>query len=442
MNEQQLIDRLERLAEAEEHPDWDDVVQRAAPDAEPVARAVGRRRRRLVIATALVAALAACAALLPGRLGGDDRGGLVQGALAAVSQGSVLHMVLERPALAAGPQGLHPRGEIVDLATGAERPMMQRSELWYDPDRHLVHELMSVDGAVTFDWLQTPSGTRDNLGNRTHTAAPPGFDAGLGALLTGYRHALETGSATDAGPGKVDGRRVEWLRFPPPRGGGLAEEVAVDPDSYQAVAWRPGCLACSTTATVKFVTLEGIDPADADFDPPAPPGPRDPKLYAASYEEGDVAGASAFLGRRASWAGDAVGGSELGGVEFARPATFSSETRTKASLIATGLGLTLHYGTGSGPKFPAIPGRRAFTIAETADVGFDFHGFTMSELSIAGEPLTSGHGGVPPEGQIALSRWGDSWWVGQLRNNGLYVEIEAPSRALVLRVARALEPTP
>ena len=215
----------------------------------------------------------------------------------------------------------------------------------------------------------------------------------------------------------------------------------MDPGSYEAVALRFRCLACTARPSmVRIVTLEGTDPADANFDPPTPPGRRDPELYAGSYREGDVAGASAHLGRQAYWAGAAVDGNRLGGVEFARPATYSSTRRTKSSLIATGLGLAFHYGTGPGPRFSAIPGQRSVTIAETADVGFGFDGFNMSALSIAGEPLTSGYGGVPPQGQIALGSWGGGRWVGQLRKGGLYFEVEAPSRGLVLRAARALEP--
>lgn len=64
--------------------------------------------------------------------------------------------------------------------------------------------------------------------------------------------------------------------------------------------------------------------------------------------------------------------------------------------------------------------------------GFDFRPNEAEPLVRSGAP-------VPPEGSLELMRTGASW-SGQLRRDGVFVEISAPTRGLVLATARALEP--
>lgn len=58
---------------------------------------------------------------------------------------------------------------------------------------------------------------------------------------------------------------------------------------------------------------------------------------------------------------------------------------------------------------------------------------------MAGAPL-------PPEGRVAISRAGSvdgqPVWIAQLRKDGLFVEVSASSRELLLEAVRALRPVP
>jgi hypothetical protein len=369
----------------------------------------------------------------------------VDRALAAVSQGPVLHAVLELPTTETWvTPDSHPSLAVVDLATGHERPMMSELEIWYDPNRQSVRQVNSVDGTIQWESLQTPTGDKDNLGHSQPADGPPSIDPGLAAFFKGYRQALADGSAIDMGSGSVDGRDVEWLRFPATSEYDVAEEIAVDRSTYQAVALRAAvCPKCTAPRPIYSITsLEGISRARADFTAPMAHNPHPVALYGASYNSGEVNGATVYLGQQAYWAGEVVGGVAFSGVEYARAANYSTNAPTAASLIATGHGTTFYYGTPSEPRSRsgAAPVTPSVSIAETADVGFAFHGFNMEELSTTGDPLSIGRAALPPEGQMVLGNTG-GLWVGQMRKGQLYIEIESNSRALALDAARSLVPT-
>jgi hypothetical protein len=368
---------------------------------------------------------------------------VVAEALAAVSQGPVLHAVLQVPAAQtwAGPANEHPTLELLDLSTGRTQPVLSRMELWYDPARDLALQIDSVNGTVGWQLLQTPTGNFDDRGQEQGGRGPAQIDPGLAAFLKGYKQALADGTATDVGPDAIDGRSVEWLRFPPPTGGSGAEEIAVDRDTYEAVAMRAVCPSCTVTPpTYTITTLEGVARGAVDFARPNVVDPHPVKLYDATYDLGSASGATAFLGRQAYWAGESVDGLAFTGAEFGHPVNYSTDVPSADSVIAAGRGVTFYYGAPKPPTFSAAPGEPYLSIAETADRGFAFHGFNMEELSEDGRPLTVPRAAVPPDGQAILANVG--WWVAQLQTSGLYIEIEGTSRESVVSAARALTATP
>jgi hypothetical protein len=435
----ELRERVEALIDDDTEPDWPDVVARAG--------AVERRRldaRRIAGVVMLALLIAAVAALLPGRIGtGRRHVDVVAQALAAVSQGPVLHAVLQVPAGQTwfSPGHPQPTVDVLDLGSGQTRPVISQMELWYDPDRGLALQVDSVDGTVAWQSLQTPTANFDDRGHVEQSKAPAQIDPGLAAFLKGYKQALVDGTATDAGPGTVAGRAVEWLRFPPQSSESVPEEVAVDRATFAAVAMRAVCPQCTLTPpTYTIATLEGVARGAVDFAPPKAVNPHPVALYAGSYELGTLDGASGFLGHDVYWPGQSVAGLPFTGVQFDHPANYSTVPPTPGSMIASGRAVTLYYGALKPPKFDGAPGDSYLTIGETADIGFAFHGFNMEELSEDGRPLTLARTVVPPEGEAILTDIGV--WVAQLRKGGLYIEIEGQTRDAVVAAAQALTATP
>jgi len=386
-----------------------------------------RRRFALVVATAV--ALAVAAALLPGRLGGGHGTGVLDRALAAVSTGPVLHVVLEVPVeqrwLAPGPVHV----TVVDLTTNAERPVIARTELWYDPAGHRVHQQETVGGGLLWDLLETPAGSRDNLGRGDLAAGAPQIDPALGAFFEGYKRALADGSAT-ATSGTVDGRAVQWLHFPG-SGSGVAEEIAVDARTYQPLLLRAVCPECTRPpVTYRIVALEGVADAAANWTAPTPEEEHAVASFDSAAERTTVASISNELGGSALWAGRSVAGLDLSAVQLVHASTHSAVPPTPANRIASGLGATFVYGSAGGTSYAII--------AESRTGGFRFSGFNFD---VAGGTVRAfGGAPVPPEGQAVVSSTQSDHWTVQLREGGFYVELDSPSRDTALAVARALEP--
>ena len=89
-------------------------------------------------------------------------------------------------------------GTAVDLRTGARTPVYGESEIWYDRDRGLVHDITRLGGAVGHESVSHPT-----------TEAPPE----LAALASDYRDALEQGTARVAEEGSVGGEQVYWIVY-------------------------------------------------------------------------------------------------------------------------------------------------------------------------------------------------------------------------------------
>src|SRR5437868_14271515 len=96
---------------------------------------------RLLAAAAVLAAAVVLAVVAPWH--GHGRR-LVGRALAAVGQGPVLHAVITSDV---------PNETIVALSSGAERPVPQRLEYWYDAGRDRLRAISTVNVGAVFSVL-------------------------------------------------------------------------------------------------------------------------------------------------------------------------------------------------------------------------------------------------------------------------------------------------
>ena len=277
------------------------------------AAALRRRAKRLAPLAATLAAVVALLLVAPWQRGPS----LVENALAAVGDGPVLYVVVEQPA---------PEESLRDLSTGKVIPRNVRTEIWFDGGRDLKKTLMTLDGAVLDEVLETRQGgwTR---GGRVYTCAwiaahpveatkarvscdpsgengttprtvperPPTVDLALGGFVDRYRSALATGAATKVGEGTVNGREVVWLRIPTPGGD---ERVAIDAATYAPVRIDAGHGA----DPLRVVTAQTLPFDPARF---AKPAPVPAQLGGGTSSETplDVDRGSEILGAPAVWLG-------------------------------------------------------------------------------------------------------------------------------------------
>ena len=226
-----------------------------ASDSRRRSRRLRRRPARLLAAASALAAVVALALVAPW-----DRsaGSLGDVALAAIGSQPVLHVV------AASPRS----EELIDLGTGASRPVVQREEIWFDADRGLKRSLVTVGGTITDDTLETPEGgftpggivydcawiaahpveaTRARVscnasgenGTTPHVvprrSRPSSRDSRGSWTATGRRS--PTGWRATGGSGELDGRPVDWLVFQTSRG---SERVALDATTHRPLLLEDG----------------------------------------------------------------------------------------------------------------------------------------------------------------------------------------------------------
>ncbi len=205
-------------------------------------RPLFRRRAPRVAVVAVVAAAAIIVALvLP-----QGEHGIVDRAIAAIGDGRVMHIVSEMPT-----------GTVdVDLQSGRRTVHQARLEFWGDQQLERFHVVMTVDGQVVFDVLWPQDKKRGLTLVET-------VDPAFAALWTGYRQALEDGTATLAGEGDAFGHHVYWLRFSPTEAGSPGTEVAVDAETYKPVVLREHYGA--RTIDQHILLAESGDFSAADF---------------------------------------------------------------------------------------------------------------------------------------------------------------------------------
>lgn len=364
-----------------------------------------RARRRIAVRGAIVAA--AAAALIVGILVAPQGGsGIVGRALAAIGDGPIMHLVTEMPSGTA----------YVNLKTGERTAPLLREELWTDEQGHRLHLVLSESGRVLGDLL-LPQDASSHL-----DAGTP--DPAFTALWTGYRAALQNGTAKLAGRGTVEGRAVYWLRFkptpqttplPPP-----TTEVAVDARTYKPVLYRT--LANGRQFDQRILVAKAIPYDPADFER------RGPSLYGNSVESGTSTGPTNSSTPpttvvRAPWltAGTTVAGLKLGAV------TRLTDTATIRGKKTTVRGIELVYG----PLWHGTSGTRSTTVDEVS----------RPEEQQPWRSIPAGTIQIQTGGEETDNGPTHTQWTGYLERNGIYVTITTlTSEHALLTIARSLHP--
>jgi hypothetical protein len=396
-----LADRPELLAIA-------DAVSATQPERRG---ASPRRRRRIALRVALVAAVAAAitAAVLAAPQG---RPGIVGKALAALGGRPIMHVVSESPSGAT----------FVDLKTGHRTVQVLREESWANRSGDRLHVVVSLKGKVLGDLLLP-----QDLKGRLTTAAPnPAF----AALWTGYRAALENGTATLAGSGHVFGHRVYWLRFGQTAPGQPRVDVAVDAHTYKPVLERTFFNGRHLDQRILVAKTVAYSPAEFKRRGPAP-----------------------FTG------GSSSGGTSTGTVNpSAPPPTAVHKPWLTAGGTVAGMKLRavtqLTSTTGTGKSKQTIQGLELVYGSESHGLAAPLS-TTVDELPRPDTPATWSHipaGSIQVETSEETSSSASAahpkpkttrhrLWTGNLKKHGIYITITTPKgeRAL-LQIARSLHP--
>jgi hypothetical protein len=349
----------------------------------------------------------------------DERSPLAtESALAALGDQPVIHAVVEN---------LRPDATIVDLASGAERPQIQRTEYWYDDERALLRTRLTVDGNLLTELLQTREGALSDLGPVPGNAPEPRLDPALAGFASRYREALETGQAEVIGEDTVDGRDVILLRMTvrPAVGNrpALQEEVAVDADSYRPLRFRFSS-GEDTAHWWRVVSIESVARDEQQFAPPAPAEPRPSRQTQVEERTLTPAEAATALGRPAMWPGPSVEGIELTEIEVMKVTTEWTDGRETQSR-----GLLFRYGKGR----RARTGDRWLVVTEASRLETPHFGsFAAGPALAPGQMRLVGLGGADGS---EVDRW-----FGRVELNGVYVALESPNRDVLLAGARALTP--
>jgi hypothetical protein len=353
---------------------------------ERVAREERRRRLptgRILVAAAAAGAIALAVTLVPGRVADRSEMGVVELALAAVSDGPVLHVVIEVTEF---------DSTLIDLRSGQTTLEVPRAELWFDGEQKRRRTRLTIGDSLVFDGVGEASM----------------LDPVLAGFASRYREALESGEARVVGETTVGGRRAVLLRITL-EPGRLVQEVAVDAESYRPLQFRfvpgPG----RDESWTRIVSIETIERNPRDF---APPEQRFPHGGLAEKEgQVTVAEASTALGRPALWPGPDIDGVELRQIELLRVKTRWSDYRetTKPALV--------------------------FDYGDSLKMSV---GLSAYEMPLVG-PLPHQRVRDGNLRLIEMNRWADVWF-GTLEQDGLYIKFESPRRELIVAAAKALTP--
>lgn len=378
MDVKETLDGL--VPNPEATPDWRAVLTDALPP----------RRRRVAFQLAVGGGVAVALLLLtlaPWR--GSERFagriGVLEGASAALGDGTVVHLVLDEQW----------GGTVVDLETGKRELLIARREVWYDPARGL-HEFSSLGDAIQSDEL---FGKND---------VPAGRVKKYGLLLR-LREALDSGEARVVGSGKIAGIPIDWIsvsrgqfRGPDDVTRKWSQEVAVSKDTLKPVYFRETVDGKHyPSVSSRVLEAELLPAGDGDFSKK-----QRPDAYVGPIQGGDDNGtpltteeALQRLGGKGLWLGPSF--------QDAKADVRTFDLKWPGTEIK---GLRALYG-------------RIF-IYET-----DRPNSTM-------EPAPVPY--VPPEGKLfVVDVTGHG---GVLQRNGIYVLLSAPSKELLLEAARALRP--
>jgi hypothetical protein len=398
---------LDELVPRRQPPDgWEAIVISAT--------ASSVRRRRWLVRSVPVGAVAAAVAVLVLAwpfAGGGPSGTILQRAAAALGDGPVVHAVIQ--------DGWG--GTLIDLQSGTRTQIHGDEEIWYDPSRG-IHDVSLFDGIVQSDAVYPP-------GKVSY------LDKTFADIATGYRQALQNGSAHVLGPDVLDGTPVYWIRvdtqmLPDVADGKLhawAHDVAVSRSSYQPVATREtrdGKTGPDGNSTI--LKIETLAAGEGNFTRETP----NTNGEAMKSERGGTmttSEASAALGQPALWAGQSAAGLDLARIE--KTTISEGYDRQSGTWAKTHTTVTLFYGKldasstlpGIGVPNPTTP------YVEVSESPTLFLGFQRGVGNYS-----------PPEGSVFIV--GGS--IGIMQLGGLHLALEASSEDLLLAVARDMQQVP
>ena len=441
---QETLDRLvPRPARAS---DWDAVLRDAR-----------RPRRPLLLqlaAATVVAGLAVLFLVAPWK--GSERIGILDRALAAAGDGPVLHVVFR------GGWG----GTLVDLKTDERAPVYGEREVWFDPGRNLVHEILRFGGVIESEELY-----ERNEGDRELTS-----------LWRDYRPALENGTARVVGEDVVDGIPVYWiivraLMLPDVadhKKHEFAQQVAISRKTYKPVAMKYTRDRQPPPDGIEHILrFETVSPEEADFTS-APEKSLDGVAVMAGSDPIDISQAGEVLGQTPFWLGREFAGLPLAQAQMAFSTTGRRELIRVTGARATEIRECLRRRAIRLRASNLCPHRGAELRGEDVYVrgpvkwGSRHTGLTLFYGSVGDDPTTFKKEDAMPlyEGpnvildertQPVLDRFGlaslryrppagsvllMSGPSGHLVRNGVYISIRAASEKDVLDAARALRPMP
>jgi hypothetical protein len=366
--------------------------------------------RRLTAATVLAVAalIGVVLASWPGKQGQLS---FVEAAAAAIGDGPVTHVVIERESTArsaADPQ-------IIDLKTGTQTPVTWQTEMWLDDSKNVLRIIQSFGGYRALDHVSAiSSATADQRLNPSVSLF----------LADGYQKALRSGTAVVVRKDEVDGVAVNWVSFR--QTNGVRMEVAVRTDNFVPVRLRQTCDQC--TQTIYDVrTLEYTSYRPENFHSSMSATPVNQFAGTPRFQTIAVSDVGRRLGAVPLTPGDAVDSLPLNQVQLVTAEKSSGPVRAAQGERK---GVVFLYGDTSLASVDYV------SIAEAVSVDFAFPGFGFESTSSG--PVTHERVQVPIVGKAVVSDTGV--WSISLEKAGMYVEVESPRRDLALAAARELAP--
>jgi hypothetical protein len=320
--------------------------------------------------------------------GGGGAQGVVDKARAALGNGPILHLVYLQPS------GM----QFVELQGTRTIVPPYETEIWTDRKLEYRHMIVRLNGQAISE-----SVAPDDL--KRAKASFGTIDPAYAALWTGYRKALDHGTAKVERQGRLFGRHVYWLRFPPAGPASTGSLVAVDRRTYRPLAFRYGH---RFQARVLLARLRAY--AAADFRHRTNLN----SLAGVSSSSGSSSSPAASRRPAKPWltAGPTVAG--------LRQTSVGTISESNGGRIARGF--AVDYGPESGSALVRIEQlKRPPDRSDWRGIPRGFVGVIEGERPGLGYPTKP-------------------LWVGNLVVDGVYVTIQAGSRRTLLAAAGALRP--
>ncbi len=363
-----------------------------------IADAVGETQRpatrlprgRVLGGAVALAAAVALALVAPWHERGPS---FVDRALAAVGTGPVLHAIVQYSS---------DRDVVVEIATGAKRQRVHRTEYWYDAERRTLRTRLLTDGVQLTEIVESPQGTWADVGE-----LGPGYaadlDPALAGFVDGYRQALSDGSAELVGDATVAGRPARTIRFDA-RPSGSVQEVLVDAETYRPLLFRHTYAGGRRSPDWHVISIESVPRSRALFARPELSAPRPTQGWGLEGEAIPLEQAARALGTAPLELNRAV---------------------ERVELQRVGAELT------DGREVEGVVVRIEYVGGIRVSQAVDPAGLYALGIDDGGDP-------VAPPGSMTVFSDPRPSWQGELRLGEIGVVIDASSREALLEAARGL----